>query len=229
MATQYGINVGMSSETVSALRNGGFALYGFKAIQCSAAGGAPLVWFKQLSFMNQTQISWQEQYQAYVSTDQIISGGTVHASSAINIGLGQTATADGNGNLTASSNGTPGAVSILNQGSAPWTAGISQTTNGQSNPICALPLYGHMLDVLAPLEKVLLTFASNTVNTGAVLYRSMSSSVMIDLTDAAQRSVTFDINQGWSWDGGTWASSVEANAQLVPLLITGGITAKQVA
>ncbi len=176
--------------------------------------------------MNQTRISWQEQYQAYVSTDQIISGGTIQASSAVNLGLGQTATVDGNGNLTASSGGTPAAISILNKSTAPWTAGISQMTNGQSNPICALPLYGNMMDVMAPLEQVLLTFASNTVNTGTVLYRSMSSSVMVDLSQSPQRAVTFDINQGWSWDGGTWATGVEPNAQLVPLLITGGLTAK---
>ncbi|HVL40679.1 MAG TPA: hypothetical protein VM348_00900, partial [Brevundimonas sp.] len=129
------------------------------------------------------------------------------------------------GILTSVSGGTPSAISVLNQGPQPWTTGISQLTNGVANPMCAIPLNGNMMDVVAPIERVLLTFATNTVNTGTVQYKCFSSGVMVDLTAAQTRAVAFDINQGWSWGTGTWAASVLPNANLVPLLITSSVSA----
>ena len=219
MAT-YEVDISMNAATVDALKTSGFALYGFKAVQSSVTGGAPLVWFKTTSFLTTTEVTWQEQYQAYISTDEIIANGVINASTYCDIDLEQTANVTQNGNMSPSSGGTSGAVSILNQGTAPWTAGISQLTNGKANPMCAIPLYGKMLDVIAPIEKVLLMFASNTVNTGTVIYKAYSEGAMIDLTGSPDRSVTFDINQGWSWGGATWAKTIQANADLVPLLIT---------
>ena len=85
--------------------------------------------------------------------------------------------------------------------------------------MCAIPLNGKMMDEVVPIEKVLLTFASNTVDTGTVIYKCFSSGLMIDLTKSNNRSVAFDIDNGWSWDGGTWATEIAPNANLVPLLI----------
>lgn len=220
MGSPYEIDISLSSDTVDKLKNGGFALYAFKAVKSSVTGGAPLVWFKTTQFLNTTQVTWEEQYQAYISTDEIIANGKVAASAACNIDLGQSAYVTANGNLTPVGTGTPGAVSILNQGNNPWTTGISQFKDGKPNPLCAIPLYGNNLDVVVPIAKVLMMFASNTVNTGTVIYKAYSSGLMVDLTDNPTRSVAFDINNGWSWSGGTWANKVQANNDLVPLLIT---------
>jgi hypothetical protein len=220
MSTTYEVDIALPPTTVDALKNGGYALYGFKAVKSAVAGGAPLVWFKTLSFLSTTKVIWQEQYQAYISTDQIISNGQINASAACDIDLKQTAYVTQTGTITPATGGTDNAISILNQGSMPWTAGISQMNNGAAQPMCAIPLYGNMMDVIAPIEKVLLMFASNTVNTGTVIYNSISQGCFIDLTSSQNRQVNFDINQGWSWGSGTWATSVAPNAELVPLLIT---------
>ncbi|WP_426040815.1 hypothetical protein [Brevundimonas sp. TWP2-3-4b1] len=184
-----------------------------------APWSAPRVWFTDLNFLNTTRVKWTEQYQAYISTDQIISNGVIDASANVDINLGQTANVDEDQNLTPVSEGTPLAISIFNQSSMPLTAGISQMNNGSANPMCAIPLHGNMLDVVVPIEKVLLTFASNTVNTGTVIYKAYASGLLIDLTADNTRAVSFDINKGWAWDGGTWGVPVKANESLVPLLI----------
>lgn len=220
MASNYGIDISLSPATVDALKNGGFALYAFKAVKSSVAGAAPLVWFRTTSFLSTTSVDWEEQYQAYISTNEIIANGKITASASCNADLGQTAYVTQNGNITPATGGQDGAISILNQGTQPWTTGISQLTNGQANPMCAIPLYGKNMDVVVPIQKVLLTFASNTVNTGTVVYKAYSESVLVDLTDSQQRSVSFDINNSWSWGTGTWAKSIPASADLVPLLIS---------
>lgn len=219
MSTPYEIDISLSPDTVTQLKDEGFALYGFKAVATTIRGAAPLVWFRTLTFLNTTKVHWSEQYQAYISTSPIITNGEIDASANVDMDLGGTANVDAAGILTPMGDGTPGAISINNQSSNHWTCGISQMAEGTANPMCAIPLNGKMLDVIVPIEKVLLTFASNTVDTGTVIYKCFSSGLMIDLTAKNTRSVAFDIDNGWSWDGGTWATEVAANANLVPLLI----------
>lgn len=76
-----------------------------------------------------------------------------------------------------------------------------------------------MLDVVAPVEQVLLMLSRGPVNTGTVVHRAYDAALLIDLRSAAQRTVQFDINKGWSWGGQTWARWVRPSAELVPLLI----------
>ncbi|UYG08693.1 hypothetical protein [Halomonas sp. M4R1S46] len=220
MATQYQVSISMDSDTIEKLKNGGFALYGFKAVKTANQGGAPLVWFQSTSFLDNTVITWDEQYQAYISTDEIIANGKIHASSSADIDLEQTMMVSQQGTVEVMQEGTPSAISISNLGTSQWTCGISQQTGGSTKPMCAFPLYGKNLDVIAPIEKVLLMFASNTVNTGTVIYKAYSSGVLLDLTSEQTRSVSYDINQGWDWGGQSWGQSVKAQESLVPLLIT---------
>lgn len=49
-------------------------------------------------------------------------------------------------------------------------------------PLCALPLYGKQLNAMPPIQKVMLTFATNQVNTGTVIDKAYSQSILIDLT-----------------------------------------------
>jgi hypothetical protein len=219
MSTPYEIDVSLSPDTVTQLKAEGFALYGFKAVSTTIGGAAPLVWFRTLTFLNTTKVKWTEQYQAYISTSAIITNGEIDASTNVDMDLGATANVDASGNLTPVGGGAAGAISINNQSSNHWTCGISQMAGNTANPMCAIPLNGNMLDEVVPIEKVLLTFASNTVDMGTVIYKCFSSGLMVDLTAANTRSVAFDIDKGWQWDGGTWASQVAPNANLVPLLI----------
>ena len=86
--------------------------------------------------------------------------------------------------------------------------------------MCAFELHGGNLDVMEPIEKVLLMFASNTKNTGTVIYKSYGPGLMIDLTQNQTRNVNYDINKDWEWGGASWAVEYKPNTNLVPILIT---------
>jgi len=92
-------------------------------------------------------------------------------------------------------------------------------TTHEATPLCAFPLFGNNMDVIIPIEKVLLMFSTTPVNTGTVIEQSYGSGLLIDLTAENHRSVGYDINKGWSWGGYSWAQSVPPSAELVPLLI----------
>jgi hypothetical protein len=229
-ATSYEIDITMSAATVTALVNGNYNMYGFKAVQAAQGGGAPLVWFQlpNTGYSTLTKVMWAVQYQAYTSNSSIISGGEVDASFAAAIDLGQTLNVQAGGIGDVTSGGPAQAISVYNTTKTQFTCGISQeAADGSTNPMCAFPLYGQQLDVIAPIEKVLLTFSTLPVNTGTVIEQAYAPGILVDLTSSNQRSVSYDINEGWSWGGYSWAQSVAANEDLIPLLIeTAGFAAK---
>jgi hypothetical protein len=219
--TTYSVIITMDSTTNSDLKEGNFYLYGFKAVS-TAANASPLVWFQtdKSGYNTTTTISWTEEYQAYISNSEIIAGGTITAGTSIGISLDQTATVDQNGNLTSTSGGQTDAISIQNGSGTQYTAGISQTQGTATTLVCAVPLYGSETIAIAPVEQVLLMFATTSTNAGAYIENAFSQGILIDLTGATSRSVSYDINAGWSWGSATWASAVNNGAELTPLLIT---------
>ncbi len=222
MADTYTVNITMDQNTVNSLQNNGYYLYGFKAVASAASGGAPLVWFETQTYGLTTSVSWETQYQAYTSQSAIIPNGQIVASNSYNANLGQTLNVTNQaGTGTVVAGGTEGAISILNQTSTQMTCGISELQNGESKTLCAFPLFGNNMDVIAPIEKVLLTFATQQVNTGTVIEKSFASSFFIDMTGAVAntREVSYDLNTSWSCDGCAWAEFYPPNAELVPLLI----------
>lgn len=217
--TPYQVTISLDETTLTDLVSGNYQLYGFKAVQTSQGGGAPLVWFSTQNFMASTVVNWEEQYQAFTSLSQIIPGGTINASSPYDITLDQTLNVGPNGVSTVTEGGTASAISIKNTTSTQFTCGISEIQDGSPLPLCAFPLYGNQVDVIAPIEKVLLMFSTVPVNTGTVIEQAYSQAILIDLTGDNQRSVSFDMNNGWNWGGFSWAQAVPADANLVPLLI----------
>ena len=229
MAT-YQVEIDMDSNTVATLKKQGFRLYGFKAVKAPLGGGAPLVWFQSNTFSTNTDVSWETKFEAYTSNSAIIPNGKIEASNSVGIDLGQTfkVTGDaGTGDVTGG--GTKGAISILNETSTPFTCGISQLRGGKASPLCAFPLYGQNLDVIAPIEKVLFLFSSRPVNTGTVIEQSYGPAIFVDLTGAPEnrRQVSYDLNGGWSWDGGVWAKQLKPSESMVPLLIENQASAVQ--
>ncbi|MDJ0593389.1 MAG: hypothetical protein QNJ72_25950 [Pleurocapsa sp. MO_226.B13] len=220
-ATDFSVTITMNQTTVDDLNHNKFILYAFKAVQTTAQG-APVVWFQTTNYALNTVISWSEEYQAYTSKSQIIPNGQIVASNSYPISLDQTlevTSSTGTGNVDASS-GTPGAISIHNQTTTQFTCGISQQQmTGNTTPLCAFPLFGGNLNVIAPIEKVLLMFSTQPVNTGTVIFQAYSPAVLIDLTGVTSRQVSYEINQGWSADGAPWATNLPATTNLVPFLI----------
>lgn len=220
-ATNYGVTITMNKETITALHNSGFSLYGFKAVKATVGGGAPLVWFQSDQYGLSTSVDWAIQYEAYTSRSAIVPNGKITGLSAYPADLGQklvVTTPQGAGDVVT---GSAGNISIQNRTDQPMTCGISQVVDGAAEPMCAFPLYGNMLDAIVPIQKVMFTFSSKTVNTGTVIEKAYSSSILIDLTAETNRTVSFDINKGWEWGGFNWGQSIEPNTDVVPLLIEG--------
>ncbi|ARQ13252.1 hypothetical protein NXC12_PD00147 (plasmid) [Rhizobium etli] len=218
-ATDYGVTISMGQNTVAALSSGNYSLFGFKGVQTSAGGGVPLVWFKSDDFGLDTEVSWEVQYEAYTSRSAIIPNGQIKGLSSYAIDLGQTLeveTPQGTGSVV---DGTEGVISIENRTTTQVTCGISEVVDSTAQPLCAFPLYGNGLDAIIPIQKVMLTFSTNTVNTGTVIEKAYSQSILIDLTAKSHREVAFDINNGWSWGGFSWAQAIRPSTNVVPLLI----------
>ena len=219
----YEIMIELSQPTVDELQKYNFNLFGFKGVKTSVTG-SPLVWFKTKNYATLTDLTWEQDYQAYTSTSLIIPGGKIVASNSYAIGLGQTLDVTGptGTGIIDVSTGYPGAISINNMTSTQFTTGISQVSPiGVPTPMCAFPLFGSNLDVIAPIEVVLLMFSSSPVNTGTVIEQAYGPGLLIDLTLEPLREVAYDINTGWSWGGAPWGQAVPAQASLVPLLING--------
>lgn len=224
MATPYQISISMNPNTVNALTDGGFSLYGFKGAQTTMKGGMPLVWFQSQKFSLSTIVTWQEQFQGYTSQSAIVPNGGITASASYDMDLGQTlnvTSSAGIGNVT--SGGTQNALSISNNTTSPFTCGISQMSGSGSaavaTPICAFPLYGNGLDVFAPIELVLLSFATTPMNTGTVIAQSFTQACLINLTTESEMSVSYDINTGWDGAGSPNVQLYPAGTSLVPLLL----------
>lgn len=219
MATPYSITITMSQSTVDNLENGGFSLYGFKAVGSSLKGGQPLVWFASTAFGLSMVIDWTEQYEIYTSQTQIAPGVTITGTNTYAANLGQCLNVTNSSGTGTIGNGTaPMALEAINETTTQMTCGIGQAVNGEVSILCAFPLYGNGLDIMQPIEKVALMLATGAVNTGSVIEQAFAPGIILDLTTNANATITFDINQGWSGSN-VPTTPVTANASLAPLLI----------
>jgi hypothetical protein len=219
----------MDEKTYTSLNRSKFYLYGFKAVRGTDAGARPLVWFRidPGLIMQNTRISWSNRYQAYISGNKIVSDMTIFMGTPKDIEPGQVWKV---GDQCYQNPQAPTAISIENRTGVEYTCGISQgSNNGNPAPYCAYPLYGNSSQVITPINQVLLTFSTKNIKPGTVIDSSYSirglsnvkaaiiPGILIDLTGVSEREVSFDINKGWDYHGGTWGEKVDGN--FVPLLI----------
>lgn len=221
MATPYEIDITMAQATVDKLTDNGYQLFAFKGVQSNAGGGQPVIWFTSTDFGKSTKVKWSEQYQGYTTRSAIVSRGSITGANAYNMNLNQTLDVnDKSGTGVVVNGGSLHAISIENRSGVPFTSGISQTlSTGDTNPLCAFPLFGTSTLQIAPIEKVLLMFATNSLNTGTVIFNAFTIGVLIDLTSSNQRQVSYDIDSGWDYGNNGWGQDVTNNAFLAPLLI----------
>jgi hypothetical protein len=69
---------------------------------------------------------------------------------------------------------------------------------------------------------VLLLFAQTTFGAGTVSFKAYAPGILVDLTGALQRNVSYDMNSGWSSGGGAWTTPVATQQDLIPILVNPG-------
>lgn len=225
MATDYSITISMDSQSVTQMQGQGYQLYAFKAANGPPGGGKPVVWFSTDDYSLSTKVSWSEQYSAYTASEDDLSPGNVITASAFcPIDLGQVATVTVGGVITVTGTSSdPDSISILNSTTKAYTCGIAvqqgSGSNVTNNPTCAFPLSSGMTDEIAPIEQVFLMFATDELDTGAVVEQSYSWGALIDLTADHDMRASFSLANPTQWLAAPGVTPQPPNTQLVPLLI----------
>jgi hypothetical protein len=223
------LNISMSKDTVDDLAGNGSQLYVLRAVQSSDQSGRPVVWSVTKDFSVLTTLRVPAGLQVYTSFDSVTKGTQIDVAFTAGIQTGQTLRVGNNAIGTVKLNGLAGTVSILNTTTTPFACGLSGTDNdGKLAPFCAFPLFGKNKSTITPLDRILLQFFTDSIETGAVLEGPLARNLdatttpglLIDMTGASPATVSFDINQGWKWNPGVVnAKRVPPNAKLVDLLI----------
>lgn len=220
--TAYQLTITMDASTVSFLAKGGYFLYGLKAVRASETMGAfPLVWFQTQAFRTTMHLEWQDGFAAYTSRQTTVGPGPVETTTSFPVTMGQQLTVtDTAGGGSVQSGSLPLAIEILNTSGADMSCGIAQPLNGgASAPICVFDLAGLDMDVIRPVEQVVLLFSTRELAAGSVLTQAHSQAMMVNLTTAPQRTIAYDTATGWGWGGASWGATIERSTDLVPLLI----------
>jgi hypothetical protein len=220
--SRYDIDITMSDATALALEQGKYRLYGFKGVQSSTPNGSPVVWLNTDTYSTETTITWERHFAAYGSTTAINPGYEVTGRNSKPIKLGEKFTIISDlGIGEVSTGGQAGLVSVINTRTKQFTVGVSQAQPGQpAAPLCAVTLHGLNSATFIPVERVLLTFATQPFRVGTVIVQMFAPGLLIDMGTEQRRSVTFDINQGWAASGNPpWAANVDSGDLIAPLLM----------
>jgi hypothetical protein len=214
------ITIQIDPQTVAVLLEDGFQLVVLQATQ-GLPSGVPVAWFTRPPAETMV-VSCTGAVQAYIApAGPLAAGARIVPSASYPIDPGQTLQVVGpdRGNVTAGP--APGQIAILNQTAQVLTCGISrQEGNGPFTPTCAFPLFGQMMDLIAPAPQVFLMLCSVPESAGTVVLQSCGPGVLVDIAGAPQRTLSFNLNEGWL--PGPGATVYPPGTVLVPLLIQAG-------
>jgi hypothetical protein len=216
------MTITMAAATAAALVGSGAQLGVMAAVQSSDRETLPVLWLQTASYSETTIVGVPGALAAYTSQDPPVAGETITPGFSVTMSPGELLTVDspaGTGQVTDSAL-VPTALAVLNATTTQLTTGVAQVReDGSSGAICAAPLYGNAVQVIVPLAKFLLVFSSVSAAPGTVVRTLYGPALLLDMTGVPARTVSFDINAGWSWGGYSWAQAVSAASDIVPLLV----------
>lgn len=218
MAT-YSTLINMSDKTLTTLKDEKWFLYGFKAVK-GPNNGKPLVWFKTNDFNRKTTITWEEVYEGYIDSAEAITNGKIDGSNSQSIDLGMKLLVAEAGTLTTDRTAKADQIWIKGQSNKRWTCGIAQRTGSDVTPLCAFPLHGLSTVEVMPVEKIVLMFATDQIDTGKVLEQSVGPALLINLTGADKntRTVAYDTDDTWTANTQGWATILDGTDLVAPLI-----------
>lgn len=211
-ATSYSLTINLDATSLTAMKAEGYKLYLFKGMK-GPSSALPTVWFSESNYMQNTVITWDDEYNAYISATETKANARIQSMTSVPMKSGQTATVDdeGFGTLTVQAPEPEDdnlVYYILNNSDQRFTAGISQSSGGVNAPICAIPLMGHNVLNIVPIAKVFMMFSTEVYNTGTVLYQAASGGLLLDMATNPIVSVSFDSNKGWNFGGAGYGTLI---------------------
>jgi len=218
----YQVTITMDTDTVADLTQSGYALFAFLAVQCSDQAGKPLVWQRTEQYSATTVVSVAWEFEAYTSAwpaaEPVVAGFSVPLVPGDLLKV----TGERSGIGTVSDQGNPGQICFLNSTDTAFGCGISQPGVSEFAPVCLLPLHGSNAQIVVPVPKILLLFSTSPDAAGTQVNATggpAGPGLLVDMSAGPTYAVTYDIDQGWGWDGATWGQAVPPFADLVPLLV----------
>lgn len=243
---QYSLIINLSQDTVMELNKGSYTLCCFLACQSPNANlGKPLCWGVTKTFLNSVRISWQDSLCGYISTSSITENASIYipqpltmfqpaavtsknavdavTASTYQIQLHQRMLIQNYGAISIDQNNSYNTVLIQNNTSTPYSSGIGILDNLDNKyyGICALNLFGNNNIQIAPVNKAFLMFSSKDVQHNTVISVSESAGMLIDFNGSIDntRTVSYDINCGWSSNQEVWGVTYPGGTDLKNLLI----------
>lgn len=206
--TSYAFNINMTQATVEALTNT-YTMFGMKSTATSAKtkNTRASAWMLNKRYGLVTTVNWSIGYGMYTASNQVLSTGqTIDTTNAYttNVDLTDLLYVDndsGTGKIRQGA-GKASSLEVYNSTDQLFSCGALMNNQSGSTPIfsptCIFDLNGHHSVLMQPIEKVLFFFATDAYNQGAVIESAETDALLVDFTDAQTRTVTYDINAGWS-------------------------------
>jgi hypothetical protein len=234
------ITVTIDSASVSNMNGSSIKLIAWKAVGNSDSATKPLVWSALPAISPAMCVSYGTGTSVYTSAAVgLQQGSVIQPSYQTPIATGQvlvlSSNSGGGGDLIYG--GPPTAISVRNSTGVEYLCGLMQSQGSNvSAPYCGVPIFGGgAQQSLYPVDKILLGFSSAVLAPGEYI-ASLDGSIapdaismavvitkmlLVDLTSADARSVSYSVNSGWSWGGFVWATEYSASAELATILIQG--------
>eukprot|EP01040_Poterioochromonas_malhamensis_P017231 gene17231-19750_t len=217
----YNVTLNIDTATLKQLRDQGYTLYAFKGIKPSSKATLSTVWFALQDYMEETTITWTEEYQAYISLSKLDNGATINSFTKRMMSAGNYATVDstGEGILTISTDSSSGtsneieAVSynFYNPSKTIYACGLShKNPDGTVKPICATPLNPGNAVPIVPIQKVFFFFSTGQLNLGQAFTQATSDGFLLDLTMTPNMTISYNTQDTWGAGGNPAASKQTA-------------------
>ncbi len=238
------IDIAIDPASAAALDASGVQLILCKAVRNSDQATKPLIWSVVPTISQNMVVGYLAPIHVFTSIAVDIGrGSTVVPNADYAVAPGQILAIqpDSGGGGTVVGGGPAGTIGVSNDTHVEYTGGLMQQLSSETapSPYCFVPVYGSgVLETFTPVDKILLALATGNITAGMYLKNLAGSTVfaasagldkralamvgeclLVDLTAADTRAVSFDINTGWSWGDGIWATPYPATVSLAKILI----------
>ncbi|WP_428231396.1 hypothetical protein [Flavobacterium sp.] len=236
--------INFSQETVEALNKENYTLCCFLACKSeNTSAFTPLCWSVTKSFLKSVVIEWEYNLSAYLSTSEITDNKIIYIpqpefakttsrsrsrsimGTNYRIAVQQRMLIKNYGEVIVDAENAFETVLIQNDSTTEYTTGLCIYSNNDDQYYgnCAFKTYGGHTIKVAPANKAFLMVSSKDIQNSTVILKSENPGMLIDFTTSNDnsRTVTYDINNGWSSDGQVWGIQYPTGTNLKTLLVSG--------